>query len=335
MALTEKITNIKLNVWKKINDKFRCYISNCGVKNNTNLDKYISSSDIDFADNYIKVIDLKEHQIITKEHIKIILEYINDETIIEIHIDMDDNLYLLSTISHKIRNPLNNIIGALTLLDDLKLTKEQKKYIGIVKDSSYDIVSVANDILDLINLSKDEIKLKFESTDIKKLLKEVGIIISSDTNSKSIVFKINVGKDVPNVTMSDAQRLKQIIISLLNNGIKHTENGHITLEVSLFNKDENDCPFTYVDTKESMYNILFKIKDTGSGMNENSKNFAEKMLGINKKELAGNYKYGGFGLLISKHLCNLMGGNIWFKTEKDIGTVFYFNIICDALRIGE
>lgn len=333
MSLQENTAkNIKLIIWKKAEDKYRCHLNNCNIKNNTSLQTYIKDNKIDYAKHYDDVIEKKEHRIINKDNIKIILEYIKEDTLVEIHMSIDDNLYLLSTISHKIRNPLNNIIGALTLINDSSLTKEQKKYMSIVKNSSFDIVGVANDILDIINLSKDEIKLNFENTDIKKLLKETGNIISNDINSKNIGFKMNVNKDVPPVIMIDSQRLKQVLISILNNAIKHTANGHISVDISLYTTDDKiDCPFTFMESKSPTYNILFKIRDTGSGMNDSSKSFAEKILGINKLSDGEHNKYGGFGLLISKHLSNLMGGNVWFKTEKDIGTVFYFNIVCDGI----
>lgn len=334
--MSQESTNkhMKLIIWKKSEDKYRCHLNNCNIKNNTSLQTYIKDNKIDYAKYYDEIVEKKEHRIIHKDGIKIVLEYIKEDTIVEIHMYIDDNLYLLSTISHKIRNPLNNIIGALTLINDSSLTKEQKKYISIVKNASFDIVGVANDVLDIINLSKDEIKLNFENTDLKKLLKETGNIISNDINGKNIGFKMNINKDVPPVIIIDSQRLKQVLISILNNAIKHTANGHISVDLSLYTKDDKvDCPFAYIDPKTPTFNILFKVRDTGTGMSESSKNFTEKILGINKSGEGEYYKYGGFGLLISKHLCNLMGGNIWFKTEKDIGTVFYFNIICDGIII--
>ncbi|QKF94128.1 signal transduction histidine kinase [Fadolivirus algeromassiliense] len=330
-------TNIKLIVWKKSKekDKYKCYINNCDIKNDLRLDEYIKENLIDYGKSYDDIVVKKEHMIIPKDNEKIILEYINDNTIVEIHMKIDDNLYLLSTICHKIRNPINNILGALTLINETGLTKEQKKYFNVINNSSCDIVGVANDILDIISLSKDEITLKFENTDIKKLLKNVGEMNSNDINSKNIGFKMNINRNVPPVVLIDSQRVTQIMCSLLNNAIKHTPDGHISIDVMLFDKnDTSDCPFTYVDMKGQTYNILFKIRDTGTGMSDSSKMFAEKILGISKLAIGEHYKYGGFGLLISKYLCNLMGGNIWFKTEKDIGTVFYFNIICDGLTIN-
>jgi signal transduction histidine kinase len=328
------IQNIIVIIWKKVEEIYRCFMSNNKINNNLRLQKYLKRYKISYTDLYDKLISTKEHQTVTINDIKIVLEYINDETILELHIPIDDNLYLLSSISHKIRNPLTNIMGVLTLIEEEKLDKTQKKYINILKKSSYDIVSVANDIVDIINLSRDEIKFNFGRTNIEKLLQECHNIMIKDTDSKKISFKTSCHKMVPSVIIVDSGRLKQVIINLLNNAINYTSIGGITLEVLVNGKEENlNNPFTYIESKPPFYNILFKIKDTGTGMDEDGKKFVNKILCIDKSENVKQFKYGGFGLLIGRYLCQLMGGNMWYKTEKDIGTIFYFNIICEGIVI--
>jgi len=302
--------------------------------NDINLIKYIQENNIEYGDVYFKTINEKSHNVIKKDNFKIILEYISDNTISEIHIEQDDSLYFLSCISHKIRNPLNNILGLLTFIDDPKLDKNQKKYINLLKKSSYELIGVANDLVDIINLNKDEINIFFEKISIEKLVNECKNIVNQDIVSKNLSFKINISKDVPLIQLLDKNRVRQLIINLLNNAIYHTNMGGISIEIVLFNKNMIElvnCPFLYIDHRPPIYNILFKIKDTGSGIDDASIIFVDKILGINKKKNFQPYKYGGFGLLISRYLCHSMGGNIWFKTDTDIGTVFYFNIICDCL----
>ncbi len=334
--MTQNIVyDIIVILWKKTEQEYRCYMSNNNLEMNMSLEKYIKDYDITFADMFRKLIEKKEHQFTTIGDTKIILEYMNDDKILELHVPIDENLYLLSSISHKIRNPLTNILGVLTLIDEEKMDKTQKKYINILRKSSYDIVGVANDIVDIINLSRDEIKLTYEKTNMEKTLHECHEIIWNDASKKNINVILAIDKNVPKIIIVDVKRLKQIIINLLNNALYHTNIGSVTVEVSLYNKNDNaQMPFIHTEAKTPMYNILFKIKDTGVGLDEDSKKFVEKILGINKNQCIKPYKYGGFGLLISRHLCYLMGGNIWYKSEKDIGTIFYFNIICEGISIN-
>ena len=240
---------------------------------------------------------------------------------------------MLTTINYKIRNPLTNIIGVLSLLDYSNLNDSNKKYMNIIKQSSYDIVSVAKDLIDIINLESDKIIITLENINIKKFVNECYNIISNDAKKKNIELISKLDKDIPHIIISDEKRLQQIIINILNNAINFTSFGNIIVEISLFNKknDINNCPFDYKVQKSQKYNILFKIKDNGIGMNQKKQNSINNVLGIKKLNFIKSYKNPGFGLLISKCLCNLMGGNIWFKSEIDMGTIFYFNIICDGI----
>ena len=78
--------------------------------------------------------------------------------------------------------------------------------------------------------------------------------------------------------------------------------------------------------------ILFKIKDTGSGIDEDKKKIVDKVLNIKQISNIKSYKNTGFGLLICRDLCYLMGGNIWYKTEEDMGSIFYFTLVCDGIK---
>ena len=331
--MTLNFAKIKFIIWKKIDGDYSHFISNGKIPVDKRLHKYLEG--IDLAESFKKLLESHVNQYKVHEDCKIILEYLNEDFILELHLPFDDNLYILSTISHKIRNPLTNIVGVLSLLDENKMTKSFAKHVNLIRRSSYDIVEVANDIIDIINLSRDEIKLHRDRTDLSKLLNECHTIMMRDFNLKNISVKISMDKDLPSFIIVDSQRLKQIIINLLNNAVSNTQIGTVILEVKKNNKKEDlKNPFPFIETESPFCNILFKIKDTGSGMETKTKEFVDKILGItttneDKKEKS-TLKYAGFGLLISKHLCHLMGGNIWFKTEKDIGTVFYFNIVCQA-----
>lgn len=323
--------NIGFIVWKKT-DKYYCLANNCGIKNGSKLSSYIKHRV--YEQSYIQILKDSKDQVINNKIMNnfIILKYIPDDIIIELNIQMSANVQLLSSISHKIRNPLTNIIGILTSIDKSKLTQVQKEHISILRKSSYEIIGVLNDIIDLVDFFHGELSLNLEKVDLLDLLNQCHNIVANDMKSKKLSLKIDIDDSVSKYIITDPRKLKQIIINMLVNAVQHLNIGGIFINVVIFNEDKNyGCPFKYVKSKESKKNnILFSIMDTGSGMDASKKNLVNSILGINNNNnlnISGIYGYGGLGLILSKFICNLMGGNIWFKTNDCMGTTFYFNII--------
>ena len=136
----------------------------------------------------------------------------------------------------------------------------------------------------------------------------------------------------------------QIIINILSNSFKFTEYGGITISVSLQSTENksnlsnlsgsngvNDANnLNSLSNLNNIYNLLFTIKDTGCGMSVQQKNNINSML---TETLWTNKYVDGFGLIICKNLCELLGGELWFKSEMGMGTTFYFNIKCECLKI--
>lgn len=324
--------DIGIIIWKKT-DKYRCIVNNCNIELNTELDSYLKH--IIYADYYHKIILTQEDQIINNlcknnNDGKIILKYIPDDTIMELRIHVNINIQLLSSLSHKIRNPLSNIYGMLTFLDNNKMGKNEKENMKILKKSCYDIIGVMNDIIDIVNFNCGELKLNTEIINLNNLLTECYQIMAKGIEDKKLILKIVINDDVPKKIIVDKIKLKQIIINMLTNSLQHTDIGSIIINVSLF-KNDPECPFNYNDAEKPKYNIKFSIKDSGRGMDTTRKEIVEKILGINDN-INNNYIYTGLGLIISKYMCNLMGGNIWFKTDINIGTVFHFNIIVNGIE---
>lgn len=279
---------------------------------------------IDYKHAYDKLIATSETQSVENDNVNIILYCLSDDILVEVSTKACSSMQLLSIISHKIRNPLTNIIGALTFIDDLKVQPIQKKNVDILKKASYEIVGVVNDIIDIINLHSSSIELDLMKTSIAKIFQDCNDIVIKEITSKNINIKFVIDRNIPEIVLVDITRLKQIIINLINNSIHNMTIGGIIVEAELMEESATK------HHGKNTYNILFSIKDTGTGVDPAIKNYLEKILEIDNTENE-TYKYGGMGLIISKYLCNLMGGRIWFKSEQNIGTVFYFNILCTAL----
>lgn len=320
---TLKNINYPILIWKKnTKNKYVCYYTNGKidkVKIKTHLNKYLSTKEKHIAVRYDEFFLQKTYLIIKDNDFHITLNYLDEDTFFEFHSLMEDSI-LLSTISHKIRLPLTNIMGILTLIDTSKMNSENKKYLNIIKESSCLITNIVNDIIDILNLQQNKVKLEYDHININKLLKYC-INATADTKKK-IQIIININKNVPKMIISDNNKLTQIIINILSNSFKFTECGNITISVSVQN----------VEKKQNLndsYDILFTIKDTGCGIASQQKINIENML----TETSWTNKYvDGFGLIICKNLCELFGGKLWFKSEMDIGSIFYFNIKCNGLK---
>lgn len=326
--------NINIIVWRKNDDdnkNYYCYVNNCGIENGIKLIDYIAK--INYGDYYDKIITTKENQTIKLLNCNVLLQSFENDIIIEIRAPVSAGIQLLSTISHKIRIPLTNILGVLTMSDELKENKINKKNIEILKKSCYEMIEVVNDIIDIVNLGRGELHLNVEKCNLNNTLQECYEILIKEIKDKKLTLKFIIDKNVPSIIMVDGTKLKQVIINLINNAIEHTHIGGIIVNISIFNKhNDYNSPYEYVEPRAPAYNILFSIKDTGTGMDATTKNYLETLLGINKININNCYKYTGLGLIISKSICNLMHGNIWFRSELNIGSVFYFNIICDGIH---
>lgn len=323
---------ISFIIWKKT-DKYHCLANNCNLKNGSKMSSYMKTKT--YEKSYLKILETSKDQIIHNK-IKndlIILKYIPDDVIIELNTQMSTNVQLLSSLSHKIRNPLTNILGTLTDVDKSKLTKNQKKQISIIKKSCYEIVGTLNDVIDIVDFFKGELKLKSETVKLSDLLNQCQSILMNELKNKNLSLKKTINNVIPKKITTDRTKLQQILVNILTNSIQHLSIGGIIIDVTIYDKKIINCPFKYVSNNDSKkYNLLFSIKDSGSGMDESKINLVNSILGINNNEnIIDIYAYGGLGLTISKFICNLMGGNIWFKTNDNVGTTFYFNILCDKI----
>lgn len=324
--MLDNSNDINIIIWKK--DKiYRCIMNNCNIKNDTKLDSYMKN--LIYEENYKKIMETHENQMIHGTNNRIVLQYVPDNIILEIRVQINVNIPLLSIINHKIRIPLTNIFGILSLINESKMSKTEKHNIKILKQSCYEIIEVANDIIDIINANRGELKLNLEKINLSNLLQECHKIVNNELKKKNLSLQIIIDKDVPDGIIVDITKLKQIIVNLLNNSINNTETGHIIIMTSLHTKNLEN-PYEYITTEKPYYNIVFMIKDTGIGMDNIIKSHIKSILSTG---IDNTYKYGGWGLTISKSLCKLMKGQIWFKTEKNIGTAFYFNIICEGIDI--
>lgn len=223
----------------------------------------------------------------------------------------------LANMSHEIRTPLNGVIGFTDLLIRTPLNETQKLYAENINVSGQSLLGIISDILDFSKIEAGKMELNPIKFDLIKLIEETIDIIKFHATKKGIELLLNISNKTPRFIIADPIRLKQVLINLLGNGIKFTENGEVELSVS----------FVESNKKEGL--VKFSIRDTGIGIADSEKNRLFKA--FSQADTSTTRKYGGtgLGLIISNILVEYMGGKIDFTSSPGIGSEFFFSIKSD------
>jgi PAS domain S-box len=231
----------------------------------------------------------------------------------------------LANMSHEIRTPMNAVIGLTELLmdeKDEKLTSTQRECVEMIRISGDTLLSIINNILDLTKIEANMTELEHRPIDVKGCIESSMDLVSGSVGNKRIKFSYKIEENVPQFIMGDPTRLCQILMNLLNNAVKFTEQGEIAVSVSSTNLDGGE------------YEIHFAVKDTGIGIPEDK--MSRLFRSFSQVDASTARKYGGtgLGLAISKKLTEMMNGRMWVESAVGEGSVFHFTIRADPI-IGE
>ncbi len=220
----------------------------------------------------------------------------------------------LAVMSHEIRTPLNGIIGISKLLEG-KLTKEEyDKNVHLLQQSSKRLLNLLNDILDLNKLEAGKVLVEYAPTNLRAEVKDIIDLYQVSAQEKGIKLLVEIDDRLPNSLMCDSLHLTQVLSNLLSNAIKFTDQGEVSLRLTVKSRSASNC------------NVLFEVTDTGVGIPpEKQKLIFEEFTQADTKTTR---KFGGtgLGLTISKSILALHGANLLVKSVPDKGSVFYFEL---------
>jgi len=220
----------------------------------------------------------------------------------------------LANMSHEIRTPMNAICGMAELLSQQDLPEKTLGYVTTIQNSSESLLSIINEILDFSKIDSGKMNIVEEEYHFNSLIHDVLSIIEFRMRNKSVKLNIDIDNKVPRVLVGDELRIRQVMINLLGNAVNFTHRGHITLRVRWVKNDERNGVME-VD-----------VEDTGIGISQENITKLFVAFGQIDTRKNRNVEGTGLGLVISKTLLNLMGGDIWVKSKLKEGSTFSFRL---------
>lgn len=245
------------------------------------------------------------------------LKELNEELAVKRQIADEQNMAksdFLANMSHEIRTPMNGVIGMTSLLANTVLTEEQKDYVDTIRISGETLLSIINDILDFSKIESGKMELEKEPFNITKVIEETYDLLSVKAYEKGLDLLYYIDPGVPVEIIGDVTRFRQILVNLVGNGLKFTEQGEVLITASALEKNDD------------IYTLEFKVKDTGIGIPKDK--YHRLFDSFSQVDSSTTRKYGGtgLGLAICQRIIRLMDGTITVESEENKGSCFTFTI---------
>jgi PAS domain S-box-containing protein len=220
----------------------------------------------------------------------------------------------LANMSHEIRTPLNGIIGTTSLLLETPLSGEQKDYVDTVRASGEMLLAILNDVLDLSKIEAGKLELETSEFSLQQLLDEVLDLFHENARQKGLLLTSSIPVDMPAFVTGDPWRLRQIFSNLLSNAIKFTTEGEVRLVASVESQTLDSIQFR------------FSVEDTGIGISEDGKDRLFHAFSQADSSMTRKFGGTGLGLVISRRLTNMLGGDIGLDSAAGKGSQFWFTV---------
>lgn len=216
----------------------------------------------------------------------------------------------LANMSHEIRTPINAVVGFTGLLQKTLLDADQKQFVNLIEHSGQNLLAVVNDILDISKIEAGMMRITKHPFKLKEVCDSIKMMFEHKVADKNLVLKFVYDKKLPDTIIGDDERLKQVLINLLNNAIKFTQRGSVTLAVKLLKTNANDIK------------VQFAVTDTGIGIAEDKIATIFERFEQAENDTARQFGGTGLGLSIVEKIVSLQNGSVKIDSTIDVGTTF-------------
>ena len=222
----------------------------------------------------------------------------------------------LANMSHELRTPLNGVIGMAQLLSITQMTKEQKEYLEILQLSADSLLTLINNILDVIRVETEQVQVDHQEYSLRKCIEEVVLMQQAYIAEKGLSLELQIPDTVPDNLAGDRARIRQILANLLSNAIKFTDQGGVNLAVCI--KEQHGS--------KPLLDIA--VSDTGIGIEPEKRAYIFNLFTQADESFTRRYGGTGIGLALSCKLAELMGGSITVESQVNQGSTFHLLLPC-------